>query len=99
MTLRVRNVWGQLVEKQTLAPHLNLYTLNLEDYASGVYLIELQEGDILFSEIRPKNKRFAYVYFDVKDYVVSTKLMVLRRTNEIEPIFYYQILKIIVLIY
>lgn len=53
----------------------------------------IQEGDILYSEIRPKNKRFAYVYFDSTDYVVSTKLMVLRPKNEIDPLFYYQILK------
>jgi len=36
------------------------------------------EDDILFSEIRPKNGRFAYVKFDARDYVVSTKFMVLR---------------------
>lgn len=53
----------------------------------------IQEGDILYSEIRPKNKRFAYVYFNSSDYVVSTKLMVLRPKNEIDPLFYYQILK------
>lgn len=41
----------------------------------------IRKNDILFSEIRPKNRRFAYVGFDAEDYVVSTKLMVLR-TNE-----------------
>ena len=39
----------------------------------------IKKDDILFSEIRPKNKRFAYVDFDSDDYVVSTKLMVLRK--------------------
>jgi type I restriction enzyme, S subunit len=53
----------------------------------------IQKGDILYSEIRPKNKRFAYVYFDSYDFVVSTKLMVLRSNNSIDPLFYYQILK------
>lgn len=38
----------------------------------------IQYGDILYSEIRPKNKRFAYVNFSSEEYVVSTKLMVLR---------------------
>lgn len=39
----------------------------------------IRNGDILFSEIRPKNKRFALVdNLDVENYVVSTKLMVLR---------------------
>jgi type I restriction enzyme S subunit len=53
----------------------------------------IQKGDILYSEIRPKNKRFAYVFFDSNDYVVSTKLMVLRPKNDIDALFYYQILK------
>jgi type I restriction enzyme S subunit len=51
------------------------------------------ENDILFSEIRPKNGRFAYVNFDSKDYVVSTKFMVLRAINDIPPRYLYQILK------
>lgn len=42
----------------------------------------IKQHDILFSEIRPKNRRFAYVDFeDTEDFVVSTKLMVLRRFN------------------
>ncbi len=41
----------------------------------------IRRGDILFSEIRPKNKRYAVVRIDSDDYVVSTKLMVLRRLN------------------
>ena len=35
------------------------------------------KGDILFSEIRPKNKRYAYVDIDVPNHVVSTKFMVI----------------------
>lgn len=42
---------------------------------------QIQLGDILYSEIRPANKRFALVRIDADDYVVSTKLMVLRRIN------------------
>lgn len=42
----------------------------------------IKKHDILFSEIRPKNRRFAYVDFDdTYDFVVSTKLMVLRKFN------------------
>lgn len=43
---------------------------------------QIQKGDILFSEIRPANKRYALVTFSADDYVVSTKLMVLRTTQE-----------------
>lgn len=42
---------------------------------------EIRQGDILFSEIRPANKRYALVTFPSEDYVVSTKLMVLRTTQ------------------
>lgn len=52
----------------------------------------IKKGDILFSEIRPKNKRFAFVNFDADNYVVSTKLMVLRSKEEIAPIFSYFLL-------
>ena len=43
---------------------------------------QIYKGDILFSEIRPNNKRYAIVRIDADDYLVSTKLMVLRRKNE-----------------
>lgn len=53
----------------------------------------IQKDDILFSEIRPKNKRFAYVNFNAEDYVVSTKLMVLRKKSlEIDNMFLYYFL-------
>lgn len=43
---------------------------------------QIRKGDILFSEIRPNNKRYAIVRVEADDYVVSTKLMVLRRRND-----------------
>jgi type I restriction enzyme, S subunit len=49
----------------------------------------IQKHDILYSEIRPANKRFAYVDFDANDYVVSTKLMVLRIKGLISPAIIY----------
>ena len=40
---------------------------------------EIRNGDILFSEIRPANKRYAFIKEKrPEDFVVSTKLMVLR---------------------
>lgn len=53
----------------------------------------VNKGDILYSEIRPINCRFAYVYFDSSEYVVSTKLMVLRSTSNVSALFIYNILK------
>lgn len=43
----------------------------------------IKEGDILFSEIRPANKRFSLVRENADDFVVSTKLMVLRMISNI----------------
>lgn len=53
----------------------------------------IQKGDILFSEIRPANKRFALVRWDSEDYVVSTKLMVIRpKTQEFSTLRFYHYL-------
>lgn len=54
----------------------------------------IQNGDILFSEIRPKNKRYAYVDVDKpEDYIVSTKLMVLRnKTSDVLTKYIYYFL-------
>ncbi len=48
------------------------------DLMPGQAKKSIKKHDILFSEIRPINKHFAYVNFDSEDYVVSTKLMVIR---------------------
>jgi len=45
----------------------------------------IQKGDLLYSEIRPANKRFALVNFEASNYVVSTKLMVLRPYGRVTP--------------
>jgi len=52
----------------------------------------IKKGDILYSEIRPKNKRFALVNFDGAEHVVSTKLMVLRPNKGFEALFPYFVL-------
>jgi type I restriction enzyme, S subunit len=52
----------------------------------------IHPDDILFSEIRPANKRYAYVDFDSRDYVVSTKFMVIRGSGNIHPRLLYRIL-------
>ena len=49
--------------------------------------------DIFYSEIRPKNKRFAFVDFDTSNYVVSTKFMIIRPKNDFSPFILYLILK------
>jgi len=56
---------------------------SLVDKMPGQAKKSIQKLDILYSEIRPENKRFALVRVDnTDDYVVSTKLMVLRRISD-----------------
>jgi type I restriction enzyme S subunit len=52
----------------------------------------IRPDDILFSEIRPANKRYAYVDFDSSDYVVSTKFMIIRGSKEVHPRFLYRVI-------
>ena len=60
----------------------------------GQFKKSFRKNDILYSEIRPKNKRYAYIDFNATDYVASTKLMVIRaKPNIINPKFLYHFLK------
>jgi type I restriction enzyme S subunit len=59
----------------------------------GQFKKSFQQDDILYSEIRPKNRRFAYVDFVADDYVASTKLMVIRANDKVLPQFLFQVLK------
>lgn len=50
----------------------------------GQFKKTFQRDDILFSEIRPINRRCAFIDFeDTQDYIASTKLMVLRANKEV----------------
>ena len=66
-------------------------TLTPVDELKGQFKKTIQKGDILFSEIRPANRRFAKVTAsDCTDFVVSTKLMVLRKfNNEVDSDYFY----------
>jgi type I restriction enzyme S subunit len=53
----------------------------------------IKRGDILFSEMRPVNGRYAFVDFDADDHVASTKLMVIRaKPDRVLPRFLYHFL-------
>ena len=67
------------------APNANL---------KGQFKKTFQQNDILYSEIRPQNKRFAYVDFPPTDYIASTKLMVIRAdSDKVSPKYLYYFLK------
>ncbi len=61
----------------------------------GQFKKTFEKDDILYSEIRPANKRYGYVDFsDTENYIASTKLMVIRANKEkIRPRFLFAILK------
>ena len=67
----------------------------LNQKLKGQFKKTFRINDILYSEIRPANKRFAFIDFkDTSHYIASTKLMVLRpRTDIILPEFLFAILK------
>jgi len=72
---------------------VNINNLPIQDL-KGQAKKTIKKHDILFSEIRPKNRRFAYVDIDdTYDFVVSTKLMVLRNINsEVDNKYFYYFL-------
>lgn len=59
----------------------------------GQFKKSFKKNDILYSEIRPINRRFAFVDFDATNYIASTKLMVLRVDSQYDTKFIYNILK------
>ena len=67
------------------------HSINIGDIR-GQFKKSFKKNDILYSEIRPINKRFAFVDFDASNYIASTKLMVLRVNPEYDVKFIYCIL-------
>lgn len=60
----------------------------------GQFKKTFRKNDILFSEIRPANKRFAYIDFEnASNYIASTKLMVLRHNEKVLPEYLFALLK------
>ena len=49
----------------------------------GQFKKRFRKGDILYSEIRPRNHHYAICYFEAEDYIASTRLMIIRRNPEL----------------
>ena len=69
------------------------HTLVENKQLRGQFKKTFKPNDILYSEIRPANRRFAYIDFDTNNYIASTKLMVLRAKEGVNPKYLYQILR------
>lgn len=52
------------------------YTPNKD--LKGHFKKRFQKGDVLYSQVRPRNRHWAYCNFDARDYLASTQLMVIR---------------------
>lgn len=64
----------------TILNHKKVPNQNLK----GQFKKTFKKDDILYSEIRPANKRYAFVDFEnTEHYIASTKLMVLRPNTEV----------------
>lgn len=60
----------------------------------GQFKKKFKKNDILYSEIRPANKRFAYIDFEnTSSYIASTKLMVLRHNDKVLPEYLFALVK------
>ena len=93
----LKNILSSISDTYNFKQNSNVIFLNTGDILAGKFLHanysdaktlpgqakkRIQKNDMLFSEIRTANKRFALVNVDKpQDYVVSTKLMVLRCNN------------------
>ena len=67
-----------------LVPNANL---------KGHFKKRFQLGDILYSEIRPRNHHYGFVLFDASEYIASTRLMVIRALDyKVSPAMLYQYL-------
>ena len=69
------------------------HTLVENKQLRGQFKKTFKPNDILYSEIRPANRRLAYIDFDTNNYIASTKLMVLRAKEGVNPKYLYQILR------
>lgn len=71
--------------------HFDHHSFSKNANLKGHFKKRFKKYDILYSEIRPKNKHYAFVLFNADKYIASTRLMVLRAKKEfITPSLLYQ---------
>ena len=77
------------VENGSILNHDTVPNSNLK----GQFKKTFQKDDILYSEIRPANKHYAFVDIEAtSNYIASTKLMVIRSNEGVNPHYLYHIL-------
>ena len=67
------------------------HNLSKNENLKGHFKKRFTKGDILYSQVRPRNRHWGYCTFDANNYLASTQLMVIRNKKEIIPsILLYQ---------
>ena len=78
------DVTNGVFDHHTLSDNMNL---------KGHFKKRFKKGDILYSQVRPRNRHWAYCTFEADHYLASTQLMVIRNKKEILPsVLLYQYL-------
>ena len=71
--------------------HFEHHVLSENKNLKGHFKKRFQKGDILYSQVRPRNRHWGYCTFDADNYLASTQLMVIRNKSDILPsILLYQ---------
>jgi type I restriction enzyme S subunit len=71
--------------------HFEHHILSENKDLKGHFKKRFQKGDILYSQVRPRNRHWGYCTFDADNYLASTQLMVIRNKPElISSILLYQ---------
>ena len=69
------------------------HNLSKKENLKGHFKKRFTKGDILYSQVRPRNRHWGYCTFDAENYLASTQLMVIRNKKDIVPsILLYQYL-------
>ena len=72
--------------------HFDHHNLSENKNLKGHFKKRFNKGDILYSQVRPRNRHWAYCTFDADNYLASTQLMVIRnKENVIPSILLYKI--------
>ena len=71
--------------------HFEHHTFSENKNLKGHFKKRFQKGDILYSQVRPRNRHWGYCTFDADAYLASTQLMVIRNKADVIPsILLYQ---------
>lgn len=69
------------------------HNLSKNENLKGHFKKRFTKGDILYSQVRPRNRHWGYCTFVAENYLASTQLMVIRNKKDIVPsILLYQYL-------